>query len=356
MNAHPGSPPPRPSDDESIAATAAAWLAQRDDTFSAADAAAFERWCAADPRHADAVCRLERAWATLQPLRNFRPTAQRHPDRDLLSGPARPSRGVIFPLRAFAFAAALMLTLGFWAVRTTSTSTLRYTTTAGGYERVILADHSVLELNGDTAAEVTYTAVERRVRLMHGEAHFTVAKNPARPFQVEAQGIAVRAVGTAFNVRLGAGEVEVLVTEGKVAVSPTETMTLASPPSLTRAETPPTLVPTLLIANERAFVATTGPVTSPRVERIAPEAVRTSLIWQGPSLVFAATPLAEVAAQFNRRNPIQIVLADPALATLPIGGSFRPENVEAFVQLLESGNEILVDRSDATRLVLRSAK
>jgi hypothetical protein len=44
------------------------------------------------------------------------------------------------------------------------------------------------------------------------------------------------------------------------------------------------------------------------------------------------------------------------LATLPIGGSFRPEHVEAFVQLLESGHEILVDRSDATRLVLRAAK
>ena len=119
---------------------------------------------------------------------------------------------------------------------------------------------------------------------------------------------------------------------------------------------PPSPGPTFLITNERAFVATTGPVTPPRVERIAPEAVRTALIWQGPSLVFAATPLAEVAAQFNRRNPIQIVLADPALATLPIGGSFRPEHVEAFVQLLESGNEILVDRSDATRLVLRAAK
>ena len=357
MNSTPGSHHPRPSDDESIAATAAAWLAQRDDLLTPEEAADFARWRDADPRHAAAVARLERAWITLQPLRDFRPAAQRHPDRDLLAAPGRPGRGVIFPVRAFAFAAAaLMLSLGFWAFRTTSTPTQRYATTAGGYERVILADNSVLELNGDTAAEVTYTADKRRVRLMHGEAHFTVAKNPERPFQVEAQGVAVRAVGTAFNVRLGAGEVEVLVTEGKVAVSPTETLSLASPPSLTRAETPPTPGPTLLIANERAFVATTGPVTPPRVERIAPEAVRTALIWQGPSLVFAATPLAEVAAQFNRRNPIQIVLADPALATLPIGGSFRPENVEAFVQLLESGNEILVDRSDVTRLVLRSAK
>ncbi|MCX6934448.1 MAG: DUF4880 domain-containing protein, partial [Verrucomicrobia bacterium] len=75
MTAYPGPPPPRPSDDESIAATAAAWLAQRDDTFSAADAAAFERWCAADPRHAAAVARLENAWAALQPLRDFRPAA-----------------------------------------------------------------------------------------------------------------------------------------------------------------------------------------------------------------------------------------------------------------------------------------
>ena len=358
MNSTPGSHHPRPSDDESIAATAAAWLAQRDDLLTPEEAADFARWRDADPRHAAAVARLERAWGTLQPLRDFRPAAQRHPDRDLLAAPTPGRSPAAFPVRAFAFAlaASLMLALGFWAFRPSSPTSTQFATTAGGYERVILADNSVLELNGDTAAEVTYTADKRRVRLMHGEAHFTVAKNPARPFQVEAQGIAVRAVGTAFNVRLGAGEVEVLVTEGKVAVSPTETLNLASPPSLSRAETPPSPGPTFLITNERAFVATTGPVTPPRVERIAPEAVRTALIWQGPSLVFAATPLSEVAAQFNRRNPIQIVLADPALATLPIGGSFRPENVEAFVQLLESGNEILVDRSDVTRLVLRSAK
>ena len=360
MNAHPGSPPPRPSDDESIAATAAAWLAQRDDTFSAADAAAFERWCAADPRHADAVCRLERAWATLQPLRNFRPTAQRHPDRDLLSGPARPSRGVIFPLRAFAFAAALMLTLGFWAVRTTSTSTLRYTTTAGGYERVILADHSVLELNGDTAAEVTYTAVERRVRLMHGEAHFTVAKNPARPFQVEAQGIAVRAVGTAFNVRLGAGEVEVLVTEGKVAVSEVEhvdpnALSVKDEPKPTRWGQPVPPTKTLVAANERVVV---GPARESAVERVSPAAMRDALAWQSPRLVFVDTPLAEVVAQFNRRNAVQLELADAdsVLAALPVGGSFRPENVEAFVRLLESGGDVTVDRADAARLVLRRTK
>ena len=357
MNFTPDSHHPRPSDDESIAATAAAWLAQRDDTILPSEAADFARWRDADPSHAAAVDRLERAWTTLQPLRDFRPAALRHPDRDLLAAPIPGRSPAAFPVRAFAFAAAaLMLALGFWALRPASATGPRYATNAGSYERVMLADGSVLELNGDSAAEVTYTAAERLVRLNRGEAHFTVAKNPARPFRVEALGIAVRAVGTAFNVRLGTSEVEVLVTEGKVAISPAETLSVARPPSLARAEIPPNPGPTLLIANERAVVATTGPVSRPRVERIAPEAVRTALIWQGPSLAFAATPLAEVAAQFNRRNLIQIVLADPALATLPIGGSFRPENIEAFVQLLESGNEIVVDRSDAARLVLSSAK
>ena len=354
---------PRPSDDESIAATAAAWLAQRDDTFSAADAATFERWCAADPRHAAAVARLDNAWATLQPLRDFRPAALRHPDRDLLAAPTPGRLPAAFPVRAFAFAgaAALMLALGFWALRPTFAAGTRYATTAGGYERVMLADGSVLELNGDTAAEVTYTAAERRVRLTRGEAHFTVAKNPARPFRVEALGIAVRAVGTAFNVRLGDGEIEVLVTEGKVAVSEVErvvpsALVPVAEPSPTRwgQRVPPS--DTLLIANERALLVTTGPAAAPRIERIAPEAARQALAWQGPSLVFHNTPLAAVAAQFNRRNPVQIVLADPTLAALPVGGSFRPENVESFIRLLESGGYVVVDRTDAARLVLRAAK
>lgn len=362
MNPAPGSRPPRPSDDESIAATAAAWLAQRDDTFSPADAAEFARWREADPRHAAAVARLERTWTALQPLRDFRPAAQRHPDRDLLAAPTPGRSPAAFPVRALAFAlaASLALALGIWALRPTSATGIRYATTAGGYERVILADSSVLELNGDSSAEVTYTAAERRVRLTRGEAHFTVAKNPARPFRVEALGIAVRAVGTAFNVRLGTGEVEVLVTEGKVSVSEVERVVPAAVPSAAEL---PRSADTFLVAHERAVIPAVssldlspGPSSAPVVERIAPETVRQALAWQGPSLVFHSTPLAEVAAQFNRRNPVQIVLADPALAALPVGGSFRPENVESFIRLLESGGYVVVDRTDATRLVLRAAK
>jgi transmembrane sensor len=63
--------------------------------------------------------------------------------------------------------------------------------------------------------------------------------------------------------------------------------------------------------------------------------------------------LAEVIAQFNRRNQVQLELGDPALAGLPVDGSFRADNVEAFVRLLESSGAVRADRVSAERIVLR---
>jgi len=174
-----GPSPSRPSDDESIAATAAAWLAQRDDVLTPEEAAAFARWRAADPRHEAAVVRLENTWAALQPLRDFRPSAVRHPDRDLLAVPSR-SRLLGSPLRAavLALAATVVVAVGWWALRSP---------TSGGFTTLRPPEATsascsptvpVLELNGDTDADVHFTPTERRVRLARGEAHFTVAKNP----------------------------------------------------------------------------------------------------------------------------------------------------------------------------------
>ena len=70
---------------------------------------------------------------------------------------------------------------------------------AVGYESRALDDGTVVELNGGAEIEVQFTAAERRLRLVRGEAHFQVAKNPLRPFVVEAGGVAVRAVGTAVG-------------------------------------------------------------------------------------------------------------------------------------------------------------
>ncbi|MBI4662433.1 MAG: hypothetical protein HY735_26750 [Verrucomicrobia bacterium] len=110
------------------------------------------------------------------------------------------------------------------------------------------------------------------------------------------------------------------------------------------------LIPTVRVSAAPASIA------PPVIEKVTPEAVREALAWQGPRLVFVDTPLADAIAQFNRRNPVQLELADAELGALPIGGSFRAENVEAFVRLLASGNDIAVERPDAARIILRKAK
>ncbi len=337
----------RRGDEESIEAIAAAWLAQRDEGLAPGEAEAFAAWRAADPRHEAAVARLEAVWTALQDLRDFRPEAVRHPDYDLLAprrerAARRPNRVAGWAL-GFGAAAAVVFAV-FWVTWPRGPAATVFATTVDGYERVALPDGSLVELNGDSEVRVAFAPELRRVRLVRGEAHFTVARDPARPFVTEAGEVAVRALGTAFNVRLGAGAVEVLVTEGKVRVAERSAPAEAAGG-------------TVVAVNERVVVAR-QPAQPPQVpagaERVTAETVRATLAWQGPPLVFADTPLAEAIAHFNRRNPVQITLADEALGSLPIGGSFRPENVEGFLRLLVATGDVAIERPDAGRVVLRA--
>jgi hypothetical protein len=74
-------------------------------------------------------------------------------------------------------------------------------------------------LNTDTEVTVQLTKQWRDIRLVRGEALFEVAHDKARPFVVAANDTAVRAVGTAFAVRLEATQVDITVTEGVVEVA-----------------------------------------------------------------------------------------------------------------------------------------
>lgn len=358
------SPRRRSTEDETIEAMAAAWLAQRDEGLTDEEAQEFARWRAADPRREAVVARLERAWATMQRLRDFRPGAQAHPDRDLLTRRRRhaPLR-FLFPGVVAGVAAALVLAV-FWYNRTPDTAgpapsaqaAKTYTAVAGGFQRVTLSDGSVMDLNGGSEVRVAYAAAERRVTLLRGEAHFTVAKNPARPFWVEAGSMTVRAVGTAFNVRLETATVEVLVTEGKVEVDDTRVSAVAAAEFV---ENLASRVRAVLDAGDRISVPIAQPpggVRIPVVEKLAPEAVRAELAWQDSWLVFSDTPLAEVVARFNARNRVQLLLGDAELEQLPIGGTFRVENIEAFVRLLAAGNHIEVERPTTDRIVLRRGR
>ncbi len=354
-------------DAEMIEEVAADWLAEREEGLTPVRAREFERWCRHDPRHATAVVRLEQACALLKKMPRVRAELQPVVEFPAAGRAVAVSGGTNRRAPGWrigvGLAATLVLaTLCWWQWPRAGSEPVRYATSAGGYERVLLADGSTLELNANSEARVDLSMRERRVVLRAGEAHFSVARNPARPFVVEAAGVAVRAVGTAFNVRYAGVAVEIVVTEGKVTVAAAaagaqkaEFRSNSSGPEIAAP-------PTELVANERLLMSIRPAAGVPRtahppvIEKIGPATLREVLAWQERKLVFAETPLREVVTQFNRRNRVQLVVDDPVLAERPVGGTFAADNIEGFVRLLESSGTVAVERRGEFEIVLRQIR
>jgi len=338
---------------DAIESAATAWLARRDRTLTAAEQDAYLEWLRADPRHAAAVARLKKVWGMLDQLSEWRPAHSPRPNPDLL---APHTRNKIYWLSATALAAVAAVVLAVAVFQQAlSEPEPRRAIIHPGPERQTLADGSLVELNAGAHIEVQFTADERRVRLVRGEAHFAVAKHSARPFVVDAGAVAVRAVGTAFSVSLQSAEVSVLVTEGKVGV-------LAPPPPV-GAQRPPSAAasPTFLTAGQQAIVAlhppvaTTVPAATVRINDVTPAQIERALAWQGLRLEFQEMPLGDVVAEFNRYNRRKLSVRDRATAAIVVGGSFRADNSDAFVRLLESSFGVTA-RSEGDEIVLGLAR
>ena len=330
------------------------WLTERDDGFSPAREREFAQSLRIDPRHAATVARLEQTLGLLGELPAFRSEINTAFDRAapvVAFPPATAEPPALAPAprrwsRALAWAGlAAALTFGSfvgWRALQPPCE-IHFTTTVAGYERARLDDGSTLELNAASAVRVQFTAAERHVKLESGEAHFAVAHDTARPFIVSAGPIAVRAVGTAFNVRYATGgDIEVTVTEGKVRIG-------QSGPSSSAAESAP-----LVSAGQRIVLPHHAP--PPAVEKIDPATLRAALAWQSRLADFAEAPLADVIARFNARSRIQLFLADEKLADRRIGGTFALDEAEAFVRLLERDGEIIGERRSETEIHLRRAR
>lgn len=323
---------------------AADWLVRRDRGFTAAEQDDFHAWLATDPRHRAALAYEESTWRELDHLAEWRPEHGSEPNPDLLARPRRAPRRPLRWLVPLAAAAGLVVALNVFRPVPSSAGDTEVTG-ASGYEQRVLSDGSVAELNRGAAIIVDYTAGERRVRLLRGEAHFTVAKNPARPFVVNAGGIAARAVGTAFHVRLDGAAVEVLVTEGRVQVEST-----AAP----RAASPTAPAHPILSAGERVVVPpNTRPGAPLQPIAVSAAEIDRTLAWQPRLLEFASQPLSEVVAVFNRHNAVQLRVDEAELAALPIVATFRSDNLDGFVRLLGATAGVQAERAGDTILLRR---
>jgi transmembrane sensor len=324
--------------ENAIDAAAAAWVARRDAGLSAAEETAFAAWRARDPRHAAALARFERAWSAV--ARPRRTGAGAALALALAAGVRRRRRQ-----RGQLAAAAAVCVLGFLGVARWRAAPPPAAVAAApaAPERRVLADGSVAELRPGAAIAVDFAPALRRVRLQQGEALFTVSKDAARPFVVEAGGVAVRAVGTAFSVRreAGTGAIEVTVTEGRVALED------AARPG----------APVLLGAGEHARLAAAAPA---QVAALDAAQLAHRLAWRLPHAEFSGTPLAEVIAILNARaigtaRP-RYVIDDPALARTPLSGRVDLHDAAAFERLLAAGFGVAAEPRDAAILLRRAGR
>jgi transmembrane sensor len=315
MNTLPASPS---SHDE-----AALWAARLDGSvLSAADRTALENWLAADPAHRallSTYCQLSADLEQQLPLL----AGARDELAEKTAGTATQSPWWRRPAWAGAMlAAAAALAVFLWPGQPQNLSTKLGTPVAERH-RHTLADGSVIELNAQTAVAIELGATERRVRLAGGEAFFTVAKDPARPFFVETPAGSVRVTGTGFNVRTGAGsDLEVTVLAGSVQVRP-------GGATAARALRP----------GDR-LVAAGGRVD---VTSLSPSQLDDTLAWRQGQVVFDGTPLRDALGRFARYHGRTLTASDAA-ARQRVGGRYSLDDLEGFLSSLEEFLPVRVAR------------
>lgn len=211
-----------------------------------------------------------------------------------------------------------------------------YRTRIGERRIVVLSDGSRVQLNTGSTIEVAMTRNTRKIRLVRGEALFEVAHNKARPFLVDAGTAQLRAVGTAFNVRIRNDVVELTVTEGIVAVTSGGEVVRGA------AAAPH-------IGAGGGAVIRPGAVAPTRLDQAE---MRQRTAWREGVIELDGETLAQAVEEFNRYRDAPIILGDARLANIRVGGRFEVDEADKFLLALETGFPIRAMPSSDGSLLL----
>jgi transmembrane sensor len=308
---------------------AAAWIWRMDSAaVAAADRQAFEAWLRQDPRHRRAAAELSAVWGALDGL------AEAKRDEKIATFANSAKRSLSGQPQRWWFAAAAMVAAvvggAIWLQQGSERQTLA--TAVGQQRNVTLTDGSIVNLNTNTIVETDLRRHTREIYLRKGEAHFQVAHDRSRPFLVHAGDAVVRAVGTAFEVRVLADQhVDVLVNEGRVEVQAAQPPPVPENPG---ARVRPAAAATVraLNAGERLSTASHDYVVTP----ITAQQLSSELAWREGAVIFDAEPLSEAIAEIERYTDARIIVSDPQIAAMRVGGRFRTGDVQEFFDALQT--------------------
>ncbi|MGH8242905.1 MAG: FecR family protein [Steroidobacteraceae bacterium] len=309
----------------------------------------FSEWVRVSPQHVRAYLEIAAIWnegAALDPER-------RYGDEELVAlavndtvvslpggTPATPTDA--HPVaasrpaftRRFAMAATVLLAMGVlfsWLKLNEGV----FRTGAGEQRSLVLADGSTVQLNSRSKLRVRFGEDQRDVELLEGQALFQVAKDAERPFVVKADGVAVRAVGTQFDVYKRKDSTTVTVLEGKVEVA-SDTSAQAVGKGI------------VLAAGEQVTVTSAG-ANEPRHADVA-----AATAWTQRRIVFDSATIADVAQEFNRYNARQIVLQDTDMTYLKNSVEFTSTDPTSLIRFLRERPGIAITETDGEIQVSRA--
>lgn len=293
---------------------AAEWYVRRDTgAFDVGEEACFLAWLA-KPTNRAAYEEIAGTWDDLG--RISRPALSIGSPRDGGAGAALRRQPPRSPIRRWALAAAaagIVAVAGGYAFDLPMRLEADAMTATGEARTVTLDDGSSIALNTASAIAVDYSRERRRIRLLRGEAVFTVAKDAARPFVVAAASGEAVARGTVFAVRKEDETATVTVLESRVGVSYPAT-------GRTSVE---------LSAGEAVDYSRRGLGELRAVDADAATA------WRRGKLIFVDRPLGEVIAELNRYHSGRIQIIDEAIGTHPVSGVFDTKNPLQALNVIE---------------------
>jgi len=299
------------SNAEQIEGVAADWLARRDSgNWTELEQQSLDAWLQVSSAHRIAFLRLNSAWRRADCLSQCPETT-----------PVRRAWERFSPRRIAAGLALVSAAALFSVFYLSPAPPQNYATAIGERRTLALSDGSRLTLNTGTRVRTEIDAGARRVWMDVGEAYFDIAHDAAHPFVVEAGASRITVLGNM---------VKVAVVEGKVRVTQAGQQAV-------------------LLANDTALADARLITTS----RQSPVHLEHLLSWREGRLVIDQLTLAQAAHEFNRYNRRQLVIADPALSGMVVGGSFAPENIDGFARLLQQGLGLRVESRDDKIIISR---
>ncbi|HKT55045.1 MAG TPA: FecR domain-containing protein [Caulobacteraceae bacterium] len=301
---------------EALIAQASDWLVKLDS--GSVDLAAFEEWRRSDARHAAAFAEVAAAWDHLKVLRGRSIVAPRQ------STALRPNRRWL--LRAAGLGGVTVLGGGLFAGQRAFART--YVETGVGERRTIgLPDGSWVELNTDTALSWRVTREVSHVWLERGQAAFTVAASPSRQFLLTTRDAEATMQPGQFDARIRNGALDVVVLSGGL-----KTRNGGEATSLHGSDGP-----------ARLFISGDTVAANPMTEAD----VNAATSWRRGEIVFGGAPLSSAVAEYNRYLTRKMVIGDPQISDVRLGGRFLTSNPGGFLLALHQAFGVrAVEESD----------